>query len=249
MRPALPRLKENVSLLYDAALSLVFPFECRVCGASVEKRADVPACSGCWRDTQIFSDEDALCSKCGAPNASPKSATRSFCPRCVSEPYSAARSIGPYDKALRAAVLSLKREPVVGKRLSNLIFEAQSREPVNMASVIVPVPLHPERERHRGFNQASILGHSLQGSSGVELDCESLIRTKDSDSHRAGMDRVSRRESVSGAFRVARPRLVQGRRVLLVDDVFTTGATAASCSAALLEAGAKEVYVLTVARA
>ena len=171
------------------------------------------------------------------------------CRRCEGEGFTAARACGPYEGALRAAVLSLKREPHVGRRVAGLLSAARARPPLDAAEVVVPVPLHPSRERERGFNQAALLARSLAKGSGLGLDECSLVRVGQAARHRAGMDRRARRETVEGVFRVARPRLVEGRRVLLVDDVFTTGATASACAAALRGAGASEVYVLTLARA
>lgn len=171
------------------------------------------------------------------------------CRRCVEDAYTAARACGRYEGALRAAVLSLKHEPHLGARLARLMHEAQTRPPLDAATRLVPVPLHPARERERGFNQAALLARSLAALARLPCDEWSLVRASNSEQHRAGMDRRARRETVERAFRVARPRLVEGQRVLLVDDVFTTGATASACAAALLAAGAHEVYVLTVARA
>jgi ComF family protein len=111
------------------------------------------------------------------------------------------------------------------------------------------VPLHPSRERERGFNQAALLARTLAKATRLRLDEWSLARVGHGGRHRAGMDARARRESVEGCFAVARPRLVRGERVLLVDDVYTTGATASACARVLLEAGAREVFVLTAARA
>ncbi|MBA2734137.1 MAG: ComF family protein, partial [Acidobacteria bacterium] len=83
---------------------------------------------------------------------------------------------------------------------------------------------------------------------GLPFDEWSLIRTAHTERHRSGMDARARRESVDGAFEVRRPRLVDGERILLIDDVYTTGATVSSCAGALRTAGAQEVFVLTVAR-
>src|SRR5205085_2491147 len=171
------------------------------------------------------------------------------CRRCEAEDFTAARACGIYEGALRAAVLALKREPFVSERLAGLLAAAQRREPLESATLVVPVPLHAERERERGFNQAALLARALSGRAGVRLDEWSLARVAGSVRHRAGMDARGRRETVEGAFEVARPRLVRGERVLVVDDVFTTGATASACAAALKAAGAREVFVLTVARA
>jgi ComF family protein len=145
-------------------------------------------------------------------------------------------------------VLALKREPYVSSRLSHLLHQAQQREPLDSATLIVPVPLHPERMRERGFNQAALLGRALARLSGLRLDEWSLVRTLHTERHRAGMDAEARRASVSQSFRVERPRLIEGERVLLIDDVFTTGATASACAAQLFAAGAEAVFVLTIAR-
>jgi ComF family protein len=145
-------------------------------------------------------------------------------------------------------VLALKREPHVATRLARLLFETWRREPLLSATRIVPVPLHTERLRERGFNQAAMLGLALARLSGLPLDVWSLVRTIHTERHRAGMDERGRRESVESAFEVARSRLIEGERILLVDDVFTTGATVSSCARVLKEAGALNVFVLTVAR-
>jgi ComF family protein len=171
-----------------------------------------------------------------------------FCRRCDEETFTTARACGVYEGALRASILSLKREPSVAARLAELLFEAQQRSPLDAATLIVPVPLHPERLRERGFNQAAELGRALAKLSGLKLDEWSLVRVLHTERHRAGMDARSRRESVEDAFEVTRPRLIEGESILLVDDVFTTGATVSACATALKAAGAREVFVLTLAR-
>lgn len=249
------RLAGKLNSLYDASLSLLYPQACVACGVeSVEARADAPACAACWDSTRLFTDADTLCWKCGAPATGigivpEENRAEIRCRRCDAEAFTAARACGVYEGALRAAVLSLKREPHVGARLARLLSETQRRPPLSGATRVVPVPLHPEREHERGFNQAALLGRALAARAGLMLDEWSLARVTHTERHRAGMDARARRETVENAFRVARPRMVEGERVLLVDDVFTTGATVSACAAALREAGASEVYILTVARA
>lgn len=251
MHKAKPR--RTFDALCDAALSLVYPRACAVCESEcVESRADAPACAKCWRATRVFDGDETLCRKCGALAyaslpADERSGVR--CRRCDAWEFAAARACGPYAGALRASVLNLKREPFVHARLARLLAAAASREPVSSATLVMPVPLHSERERERGFNQAALLAHQLAKHTGLKLDEWSLSRVAHSARHRAGMDARARRETVENAFTVTRPRLVEGERVLLVDDVFTTGATASACASALLAAGASEVFVLTVARA
>ncbi|HVF43659.1 MAG TPA: double zinc ribbon domain-containing protein [Pyrinomonadaceae bacterium] len=247
------KLPQALDALCDAALSLVYPRACAVCGEEcVDARADAPACAKCWRATRVFDGGETLCWKCGALAhaglpAEKRSGVR--CRRCDAWEFAAARACGPYAGALRASVLGLKREPFVHARLARLLASAASRGPVSSATLAVPVPLHAERERERGFNQAALLARALAKQTGLRLDEWSLARVAPSARHRAGMDARARRETVENAFAVARPRLVEGERVLLVDDVFTTGATASACASALLAAGASEVFVLTVARA
>lgn len=244
-------LTRQTSGLYDAALALVYPQPCVVCGREVEARADGVACAACWASTRIFTAENLVCWKCGAPavGVAAREANRETrCRRCDDEHFEAARACGAYDGALRACVLALKREPHVPPRLAQLLFETQAQLPLNTATRIVPVPLHPKRERERGFNQAAVLGRALAHLTDLPHDEQSLTRAVHAEQHRAGMDARARRETVADAFSVKRPRLFEGERVLLVDDVFTTGATVSACASVLKEAGASAVFVLTIAR-
>jgi ComF family protein len=145
-------------------------------------------------------------------------------------------------------VLVLKREPNVAKTLVNLLEQTQQRYPLNQSTRIVPVPLHPDRQRARGFNQAAILANALAAKVSLPVDEVTLVRVAHTGRHRAGMDARDRRESVENAFAVSHPALIAGERVLLIDDVFTTGATVSACASALLQAGAEKVFVLTIAR-
>ena len=246
-------LTRQLDALYDATLALVYPMRCAACGeASVEGRRDAPACAACWHGTTTFTGDETCCWKCGAEargDVPPEKRIEVRCRRCDELAFTAARALGKYEGALRAVVLALKHEPHVPERLAGLLCAAQSRPPLDTATRIVPVPLHAERERERGFNQATLLARTLASRSNLPLDEWSVVRNRHTARHRAGMDARARRETVERAFQVTRPRLVRGERILLVDDVFTTGATVSACAQALKEAGALEVFVLTVARA
>jgi len=240
------------SRIYDAALALIYPQACAICGSSVESRHDGVACASCWRATPVFTDGDTLCWKCGlfteaAVTRDQRQSIR--CGRCDDDAFSAARACGFYEGALRASILELKGEPHVAARLSRLMFDAHLREPLDSANLIIPVPLHPERERERGFNQALLLAKELSRLSGLPLDEHAMVRRSHTKRHRTGMDAKARRQSVEGAFALRHADLVAGRRVLLIDDVFTTGATVSAGAKVLKESGAKEVFVLTMARA
>lgn len=233
-------LTRTAQLFYDAVLTLAYPQICVICSRSVEQRRFGVACEACWRETRIFADDEWICWKCGAPGPA--------CGRCEEMAFSAARAAGMYEEALRESVLLLKRQPYVAQEVESLIAAAARREPLSHSTRIIPVPLHPKRLRTRGFNQASIIGQTVSKVLRLPLDEVSLVRVSTTEKYRAGMDAKGRRDTVAGAFHVAHPRLVAGENILLVDDVFTTGATVSTCAEALLAAGAGNVFVLTVAR-
>ena len=245
-------ITRTASLLYDSLLAVVFPQTCAVCTDLVAARADGIACGNCRARIKLFQEDDSLCWKCGAPSRGQisfeqKESVR--CQRCSLDRFTAARACGVYEGALRASVLLLKREPFVSARLIRLLSDVFARAPLNAATIIVPVPLHGERIKARGFNQAAVLAQKLSRSAHLPLNDTSLVRILHTERHRAGMDAKGRRDTVVNAFQVLNPRVMEGERVLLIDDVFTTGATASACARALFEAGAAEVLVLTLARA
>jgi ComF family protein len=210
-------------LIYDAVLTLAYPQACAVCGGSVEQRKFGVACESCWKKTNTAAADE------------------------MHDP--AVRAVGLYEGALRESVLLLKRQPHIASHVAELLVAAARREPLNTSTIIVPVPLHAERMRSRGFNQASVVAQALSKALRLPVHETSLRRIASSEKYRAGLDARGRMETVSGAFEVRDPRVVADEIVLLVDDVFTTGATVSACAAALTEAGAREVFVLTIARA
>lgn len=244
-------LTNIANLFYDSVLALVYPQSCQVCGDSVESQSFGIACEKCWQQTQLFTGTEILCWKCGLPSKgsiADDKREQVRCRRCDDDAFTAARACGIYEGGLRASILSLKREQHLAGALQQLIVDTQRRYPLSEASRIVAVPLHPEREKARGFNQAALIARELSAATSLPLDEVSLVRTHHTNRHRAGMDWKGRRESVADAFRVMYPALIAGERVLLVDDVFTTGATVSACAKTLLDAGAAEVFVLTLAR-
>ncbi len=236
----------------DALLTLAYPQACAICARSVEERKYGVACEACWIKAPVFDGTETLCWKCGvrAPGeVSEELREHVRCHRCDATAFTAARAVGLYEGALREGVLRLKREPHASLHLESLLMAAARREPISASTTVMPVPLHPERLRSRGFNQASVLAQALSKSLRLPLDEVSLLRVSGSEKYRAGLDVKGRRDTVAGAFKVSHPRLVAGEDILLVDDVFTTGATVSACAEVLMAAGAKSVFVLTLARA
>ncbi len=184
-----------------------------------------------------------------------------LCSHCRNQEYKfdMARSYGLYSGNLRAAILLLKfrRRERLGWRLGEYLEGDWRvlRETVQSEPVLVPVPLHPSRERERGFNQAYILGRGLSrklrrisGAPLPRLETQCLRRIRPTPPQ-AGLSLRARQENVRGVFEVASPERLRDREVVLVDDVMTTGATLSACATVLKRAGAVRVVALTLARA
>jgi ComF family protein len=162
------------------------------------------------------------------------------------------RAAGFHDGPLKAAIHSLKYRGKLqlARPLGSLLRAARQRHwPDAVWELILAVPLHGRRLRQRGFNQADLLISRGGGEKETVFSHRRgvLLRSR-ATAPQAGLDRAARRENIRGAFRVADPAAVNGRRILLVDDVLTTGATAEECARVLLRAGAAQVDLLTLSR-
>lgn len=243
-----PIVKFMFQNFFDSLLAVTYPQVCQSCGNSVESLADGAACESCWRKTQIFSGAETLCAKCGAFQRTKSSNYQTFCHRCDEHFYDAASAVGIYGYALTASILHLKREPFVGSRLKKL-FSARFRSAgFQETEMIIPVPLSRKRLLERGFNQAAVLAKIIAADTQIKLDEQSLIRSVHTPMHRVGMDGKARATSVKNAFEVKRPKTVEGKNILLIDDVYTSGATLSACAEALKRNGAAVVCVLTLAK-
>ncbi len=196
--------------------------------------------------------KDTVCPGCGHPFASEQSLAASPTHRCAacreSPPsFDAARSYGPYGGALAQALHRLKYlgDEAMAVPLGRRMARAAAGLPC--PEIIVPVPLHPTRLREREFNQSNLLAAEIGRILEIPSRDGILLRTRWTDPQVA-LDRRERAKNLRGAFAVSRPDPVSGRSVLLVDDVYTTGATARECAATLKRAGAAFVSVLTLAR-
>ncbi len=236
-------------VLQNSLLSIVYPQQCRVCSNAVESIADGVACSACWASTHIFNGNEMLCSKCGAFFNADGVKTAIFCHKCDDQHFEKARALGIYEKAIAATALNLKREPKIPERLIPSIVTAVERYGFLFSTLIIPVPLSQKRLSERGYNQAETIGSIIAKKSGIKLDNHSLIRRRHTPMHRVAMDKKARELTIKNAFEVTRPKLIEGQAILLVDDIFTSGATASACAKILKKNGADVVNVFTLARA
>ncbi len=232
--------------IQDSILNLTFPQRCHCCASEVKESSLGIACAECWTETTLFDGSEPLCPKCGVVSEGGGSAFA--CGRCREQHYDAARSLGIYEKALSANLLHLKKIPVIPGILAGRLKTFSRKFSVTTFNLIVPVPLSAQRQTDRGFNQADAIADVVSRELSVPVDRSSLIRKRHTPMHRAGMDRKAREMSVENAFAVTRPNLIHGRNILLVDDIFTSGATVSNCAKALKKKGAGNVSVLTLAR-
>jgi ComF family protein len=232
--------------LLSGLADLLMPPACMACKARVA--TPLSLCAECWRALPAIGD--ARCVRCAVPLPA-KWQGESECLGCLAEPPAFDRTVAPYlyDGPARQLVLALKggREPYAGPMAAAMRRAAPGF--FGADTLLVPVPLHPGRLFDRGFNQALRLAQALAKPGGATLLPAALRRVKATPRSR-GMTKAQRRRNVEGAFRVAEGAraALQGASVLLVDDVMTSGATAAACARVLKRAGAAGCDVLVFAR-
>lgn len=242
----------------DAALrqlaNFLYPPRCAVCGDRFGLEAQRRVCDPCL--ARVEKIPRPICSLCGAPMQS-AGAIEDRCASCLDRRpnFASARAVARYRPSAesdRRSLPSLIRRHKYGldQSLAKALAEFLGEElPYSSADcdVVVPVPLHPRRLWWRGFNQAALLAMTISRRLEKPLEVEALRRSR-MTTPQTSQDHDARRRNVRRAFAVTRPARIKGRRILLIDDVMTTGATVDECARVLMAAGAARVDVLTLAR-
>lgn len=231
-------------------LHAILPVQCAGCDVALSGDPVPFFCRACWGSIQPL--RGPCCPCCGRPFASPHALRHSpthLCAACRgSRPaYTQAWSLYLYASPLQEAVRLFKyRKKVV---LADALGALMNRLPLDViqADVIIPVPLHPNRLRGREYNQSLLLADRMSQARNIPLSYDNLVRTRET-APQTELSRAVRLKNLRRAFAVRRPADITGQRILLIDDVFTTGTTVNECAKALRKAGAADVYVCTLAR-
>lgn len=229
-------------------LDLLFPDDCRICGEPLHEVSRIPVCGRCLKQPEPLIAE-FYCATCHTPflNRAPLDETgRCALCRLGLNGFDNVFSYGSYEGPLRKLIHLFKFggvQPLAGP-LGRFLTQALPRE--QSFDAIVPMPLHWRRRWQRGFNQSDLLAREIARRWSVPV--RKVVRRAKATIPQAGLTSAQRRRNVQGAFAVKGKTRLDGMRVLLVDDVLTTGATAGACARALKRAGAAHVALLTLAR-
>lgn len=240
---------ETILSWWRAAWDLVYPRNCQVCETPLEEAERGVLCGRCLG--MVAWIEEPFCRRCARPfdGALPATIECGYCARLEFH-FSGAVAACRAEGLVRDCIHHLKyhRQMYYLPHLAEWLATA-ARRWVNWANydAIVPVPLHPVKEREREFNQAALLASEL-GRTFARPVLTRCVRRVKATGTQTRLDAAARRANLRGAFAVRQPEAVAGRRLVLVDDVFTTGATLDACARVLVQAGAADVLALTLAR-
>lgn len=244
----LPALQSFASTAVHMAMNTLFPPRCYACNQLTGAQDGL--CAACWDKIRFIAAP--YCARCGVPFPYEMGGADAECMPCIQSPplFSGARAVFCYDEDSRALITGYKYHdrthatPMYGNWLARAGVDILMH-----TDVIVPVPLHRLRLIKRRYNQSALLATALAKEAGKPILMRGLERIRHTP-QQAGLTREQRLKNVEDAFAVPPPfrSQVNGQRVLIVDDVLTTGATLNACTQALLDAGAKDVYLLTLAR-
>ena len=230
--------------MYETAITFLYPAECRVCKEFLGATTIPYICDNCWQDIHFV--EPPWCDICGTPNIN------GLCDACAITPprYGKLRSVAFYQTTLQQAIhlFKFEKKKVFARHLIQLI-NAHIPSDCSIAEYdfILPVPIHKKRQQERGFNQATLLANGTAKAGGVPVLTDTLVRHLHTAAQ-SSLDREARQQNLIDAFEIRNPDIIRDKRLLVFDDVFTTGATIREIVNKLWTADPAEVDVLTLAR-
>ena len=232
----------------QALLHVVYPPQCLTCDARVT--TDFGLCADCWRDTTFVTG--LTCTKCGTPLPGEDNAVEVLCDDCllIARPWGQGRAALMYQGNGRKLVLALKHGDRIDLARPAARWMARAAQPIISPGMLVaPVPLHWLRLIKRRYNQAALLSAGIAKLAGLD-HCPDLLQRRRNTGSQDGLTRDGRFANMTAALTAhpRRARLIEGRHILLVDDVMTSGATLASAAEACIAAGASAISVLVMAR-
>ena len=232
------------------AIRFLLPVDCAACGSAL---ADDPIplfCAGCWETISPLTH--SRCARCDRPFPSLVATTYSpnhVCQSCAERPpsYTRAWTLYPYLPPLQDAICLFKYRGKVAlaSPLTRLMIDRLP--PLDSLDLIMPVPLHAQRLREREFNQSLLLADRVARHLNIPVSVANLIRIASSPAQTT-LSRKGRLKNLRGAFALHHPESIEGKRILLIDDVYTTGTTVNECAKTLRKGGSGDVFVLTLGR-
>ena len=232
--------------LSRVVLDFVYPPVCLVCKEVIREElsqnSKALVCSVCWHNLEI--EEKPFCPEC---KVELEIKELHHCSAYLDRVY----SLGVFDENFQALIHQFKYKGKVsaGKSLGIRLAQEFKKQPVSDVACLIPVPLHKARKRERGFNQSEIVAESLGAELNLKVEKNILSRIKNTkDPTKLSIE--ERKQNVAGAFQVNdKHKILHGKKIILLDDVITTGATLNECAKVLKQAGAKEILGVTIAKA
>ena len=243
-----------VEYIKEGLLNLIFPLDCKICEKPIRESKGYSICEDCFKTIELI--EPPYCIKCGKPLISTdyfKSNRGILCSNCKRKKYSFefSRSVGIYQKVLKECIHLFKYygEKKLAKPLGKLMINylLKNNEFKKKIDLIIPVPLHKNDLKKRGFNQSVLLGRVIGDYFSIPVEKRVLIKKKLTP-FQVNLSKKEREKNIIKAFVVERPEEVKYKNILILDDIFTTGSTVEECAKELIKAQAKNIFVLTLAR-
>lgn len=237
---------------WRAFINTLLPPRCLKCGKVLSSQNGL--CAECFNKIHFISEP--LCYRCGRPFASEmhlKSGVKHICGQCLKEKrplFAMRRAAFMYDDESKNLILDFKFKDKIfyAETLANMMFVAGKDIWTENPDMILPVPIHRLRLLKRRYNQSALLAQYLARKTGITTDSESLVRHENTVPQ-VQLSGQARRRNLQKAFALTAPEKIKGKKVVLIDDVETTGSTLNECAKVLKKAGVAEIYALTAARA